>query len=34
MIEPIMTEKQALIQSVGACFDPMAASRFPEHALV
>ena len=34
MVEPIMTEKQALIQSVRACFDPITASHLSEHALV
>jgi hypothetical protein len=33
MTEPVTTEKQALLQTVRACFDPMAASHLPEHAL-
>ncbi len=33
MVEPILTEKQALNQNVRACFEPMAASRLSGHAL-
>jgi hypothetical protein len=32
MTEPIMTEKQSLVQYVKAWLDPMAASRLSDHA--